>query len=53
MNSLLLSTDLFDEGREPGPLRYVSFYDPHKNPCFNPLRAAVGAIEDPAGNGEA
>lgn len=34
----LLSTDLFLPNRPSGaPLRFVGFYDPYTNPCFNPL----------------
>jgi len=36
--SLVLSTDAFDPASGDEVTRYVSYYDPHKNPCYNPLR---------------
>ena len=34
----LLSSDLFDEAREPGaPAAYLAFYDPYLTPCSNRL----------------
>jgi hypothetical protein len=35
----LLSTDFFQNGAdESRPLRYVTYYDPYRSPCYNPLR---------------
>lgn len=38
LESLLLSTDLFDPNSGGKVTRYVAHYNPHKNPCYNPLR---------------
>jgi hypothetical protein len=41
VESLLLSTDLFAPDRDASQaLRYVAHYNPHKSPCYNPLRFA-------------
>ncbi len=42
LQSLILSTDLYasDRSEAQAPTRFVSYYDPHKNPCYNPLRGA-------------
>ena len=37
LESLILSTDFFDPSTE-GVTKYVSHYNPHKVPCYNPLR---------------
>mgnify|MGYP000229649352 CR=1 FL=1 len=37
LESLILSTDFFDANTD-GATQYVSHYNPHKVPCYNPLR---------------
>jgi hypothetical protein len=38
LESLLMSTDLFDSESGGKVTRYVAHYNPHKNPCYNPMR---------------
>lgn len=42
LQSLVLSTDRYTTGvAEPQAItRFVSYYDPHKNACYNPLRGS-------------
>jgi hypothetical protein len=40
LQNFLLSTDLFPDGDEQKPLRYVAYYDPYISVCYNPLRHA-------------
>jgi hypothetical protein len=40
LQNFLLSTDLFPDGDEDKPLRFVSYYDPYISVCYNPLRYA-------------
>jgi hypothetical protein len=40
LQNFLLSTDLFPDGNEAKPLRFVSYYDPYISVCYNPLRYA-------------
>lgn len=37
VQSLILSTNLLTRTGDEAPA-YLSYYDPHKNPCYNPLR---------------
>jgi hypothetical protein len=42
----LLSTDFFQTGAdESRPPRYVTYYDPYRSPCYNPLRAPLADDE--------
>ena len=39
VQSMILSTDFFTKGAERFRIaRFQAYYDPHKNPCYNPLR---------------
>lgn len=40
LQNFLLSTDLFPDGDDSKPLRFVSYYDPYVSVCYNPLRHA-------------
>lgn len=40
LQNFVLSTDLFPDGDESKPLRFVSYYDPYISVCYNPLRYA-------------
>ncbi|HVH98075.1 MAG TPA: twin-arginine translocation signal domain-containing protein [Enhygromyxa sp.] len=41
LQNFLLSTDLFPDGDDSKPLRFVSYYDPYISVCYNPIRFAV------------
>ena len=41
LQNFLLSTDLFPDGDDSKPLRFVSYYDPYISVCYNPIRYAV------------
>lgn len=40
LQNFLLSTDLFPDGDESKPLKFVAYYDPYISVCYNPLRDA-------------
>lgn len=40
LQNFLLSTDLWPDGDESKPLKFVAYYDPYISVCYNPLRHA-------------
>jgi hypothetical protein len=40
LQNFLLSTDLWPDGDETKPLKFVAYYDPYISVCYNPLRHA-------------